>query len=482
MSESRAQGESSSRLDPAYLAVLDAVPEAVVAWDEDRVIRLVNDAACTLFGYERDDLVATPVERLIPPDRRESYRADGAEYLLAPRARVLGAGHQLTALHSDGSVVPIDATLTPIDRDEGRLVVALIRSPGMRRREERLFRGVLEGAPDAMVILDDLGHILLVNASAERMFGYERDRLIGQRIEKLVPTSPAVSEAIRNSPHTRPLGMAGDLLARRNDGSDFPVEISLAPLETEEGSLVLASVRDLTARRALEEANARAKDEFFATVSHELRTPLTSLIGYGELMGDLEDLSPQGSQFLSVMMRSAEREMRLVDDLLTLVSIEGTGLAVRPSTVELAEVLRHAVEAARPIAEDCGLDLELVLPGEPALTAGDGDRLGQAVDNLLSNAIKFTPPGGRVRAALRLTQDTVLVEIVDSGDGIAEHEHELVFERLFRGSQAVERHVQGAGLGLPISLAIAKAHGGTIGIISSDETGSVFRLTLPRES
>ena len=128
------------------------------------------------------------------------------------------------------------------------------------------------------------------------------------------------------------------------------------------------------------------------------------MIGYGELMSDLEELSPQGRRFLSVILRSAERELRLVDDLLTLVAIEESGLAIRTADIDLEVVVRDAVEAARPRSEEAQLDLALETPGIAVPMFGDRDRLGQALDNVLSNAIKFTPAGGSVKVALNVTR------------------------------------------------------------------------------
>jgi protein-histidine pros-kinase len=456
----------------------------MVVIDERGRIVLVNAQTERVFGYTRDELLGEQVDLLVPASQRSDHLRHREKYVGEPHVRAMGSGLDLLARRKDGSEFPVEISLAPLRSDDGLLISAAVRDVTSKRREERLFRGLLEAAPDAMVIVDENGCIVLVNAQVEERFGYDRSELIGQPVEILVPDRfTGMHVAFRAGyvagPRTRPMGLAGDLFARRRDGTEFPVEISLAPLETEEGLLVSAAVRDISERRRVQADLERVKDEFFATVSHELRTPLTSMLGYSELMADLEELSPQGRRFLQVISRSAERELRLVDDLLTLVAIEESGLSIRPLVVDLEQVVRDAVEAARLRADEVDIDLGLEIPGFPVQANVDRDRVGQAIDNLLSNALKFTPAGGRVRVRLRTRGDRAEIEVADSGSGIRESDSQRIFERLYRSGSAVAQQIPGAGLGLTIALAIAEAHGGSITLVHSNPEGTVFRLELP---
>lgn len=477
--------DTGGRRAPSDLGgLLEAAPDAMVVIDHSGTIVLVNAQTESVFGYERGELLGQQVEILVPMDLHELHRGHRTGYVVEPHVRTMGSGLDLRARRKDGSEFPVEISLAPLQTDDQLLISAAVRDVTNKRREERLFRGLLEAAPDAMVIVDQTGTIVLVNAQVESRFGYERGEMIGQSIEILVPERfsgmhAGFRDGYVSEPRTRPMGLAGDLYARRKDGSEFPVEISLAPLETEDGLLVSAAVRDISERRRMQEEADRVKDEFFATVSHELRTPLTSMLGYSELMADLEELSPQGQRFLSVITRSAERELRLVDDLLTLVAIEDSGLTIRTAVVDIEPVIRDAVEAARPRAEEVDIDLSLEIPGRSVQVAADRDRIGQAVDNLLSNALKFTPGGGTVRVRLAVDDVQAEIEVADSGLGIGDVEPRRVFERLYRSGSAVAQQVPGAGLGLTIALAIVKAHRGTLDVVKTDTRGTTFRITLP---
>ena len=467
-----------------YDALADLVTtsdEAIVLADPDGVVVLANKAAGEIVGIPHEAMAGHTVEDF-GRETMHTFQKIAVAAVVENNIEITVRDAKLS--HSNGTSTTVDLTLSPTRSDRGPFVAIGLREPNDKYRQTKLFRGLLEAAPDGMVIVNRDGSIVLVNAQVERLFGYERAELVGEPVEILVPDRfsgmhMAFRSGFVSEPRTRPMGLAGDLHARRKDGSEFPVEVTLSPLETDEGLLISAAVRDISERRRMQEENDRVKDEFFATVSHELRTPLTSMIGYGELMTDLEELSPQGQRFLSVIVRSAERELRLVDDLLTLVAIEESGLAIRSAEIDLERVVREAVEAARPRAEEARLSLSMETPGTAVPMFGDRDRLGQAMDNLLSNAIKFTPSDGRVRVVLRTGGASAEIDVVDTGVGIGEEDPDQLFERLFRSQSAVAQQTPGAGLGLTIALAIVEAHAGTIEVVESGPGGTTFRMTFP---
>jgi signal transduction histidine kinase len=219
------------------------------------------------------------------------------------------------------------------------------------------------------------------------------------------------------------------------------------------------------------------KDEFVSNVSHELRTPLTSISGYVELM--LEDeRDAEKRSYLEIVDRNAERLLGLVSDLLFSARLQGGRLELDRTEVDLHQLVVQAIESARPRAETAGVELTATTAAVP-IVSGEAVRLAQLVDNLVSNAIKFTPSGGRVAVRLSSEEGLVRFEVSDTGIGISEQERERLFERFFRSQNALERQIQGTGLGLYISKAIVEAHGGRIGVDSKAGEGTTFVVELP---
>jgi protein-histidine pros-kinase len=244
--------------------------------------------------------------------------------------------------------------------------------------------------------------------------------------------------------------------------------------------LIVVIARSLDRADAGRRRAERARDEFFALVSHELRTPLTSIMVSADLIADGEDerLTEAGRSYVEVIQRNAEREMRLVSDLLLLVQIQEGTFEVHLEQANLREIVEDAVEAARPVAERREVAVSShTVPTLPC--RGDNQRLGQALDNLLANAIKFTPPGGNVDVRLSVEDGTAAIEVQDTGIGIPEEERSRLFERLFRGADARMAEVPGLGLGLTIVRTIVNAHDGHVEVDSMVGVGTTFRLVLP---
>ena len=225
----------------------------------------------------------------------------------------------------------------------------------------------------------------------------------------------------------------------------------------------------------------RLKDHFIATVSHELRTPLTSIHGYLGLVLEDEaaELEVDQRKFLSIAVRNTDRLRRLVDDLLLVSELDAHTLELDLENVDLRALAQESLESARPQAEASGISLDFSEKTPLLRLTGDRMRLGQLLDNMISNALKFTPRGGTVSVRIARSNGHAVLEVEDTGIGIAADEQEHLFERFFRTRAADEKAIQGTGLGLSISQAIARAHGGLIEVSSEENVGTIFRVALP---
>ena len=237
-------------------ALFESAPDAIVIADGAGRIRLVNQRTETLLGWTGDELIGQPIEMLIPERFRGAHPGHWLGYFQDRRTRPMGL--ELLAVRKDGGELPAEISLSPIVTDEGTQVIAAIRDVGPRRKVAAVFRGLLESAPDAIVMVDPTGTMVLVNSQTERIFGYPRAELLGQPIELLIPSRVhdrhrRHREDYARDPRVRAMGSGLDLYGRRKDGSELPVEISLSPLVTDEGTLISSSIRDVTERKAAEE-------------------------------------------------------------------------------------------------------------------------------------------------------------------------------------------------------------------------------------
>ena len=452
---------------------------------EGRIVRLEGDWR-EVLGWERAELVGRQLEEYLHPDERESTvrelvglsRLESGWRTVRNRFRTRG-GHWSWLVWS------------AIAQGDGR-VACVVREANERVAIEQVLdlRGEIIANMGEGVCLVTTGNerIVFANPSLERMLGFKPGELVGRRASDVMlpdDLSPTEEEELQEA--RRCLQEQGHCTYEgrrvRRDGTTIWCRTTTTTFEHPRyGPVWVAVQQDVTEERRARQAAAeleRAKTEFLGSVSHELRTPLTSILGYAALLREDTEGVVDSGDHIDVIERNARRQLRLVEDLLSIARIQAGEFEVHRQPIDLAEVVRLGVEAMRPAAAEEELRLDLECEG-PARLLGDADRLDQVLANLLSNAIKFTPCGGRIAVALRTTPEEAVLTVTDNGPGIPPQERARLFERLFRGEDVKRLQVSGAGLGLAIVRSIVEAHNGTIEARSDPERGgSTFELSLP---
>lgn len=473
----------------ALQGFLDAAPDAIVIIDVAGAIVIVNRQVRTLFGYGSDDLLGQSVEMLLPDRSRAMHIGHRAVYSAQPHTRQMGAGRELTGRRKDGSEFAIEISLSPLTTPEGTLVISIIRDATLRQKAEAKFRGLLESAPDAMVVVDGGGRMVLVNGQSESIFGYCRDELIGKPIEMLLPERlHGVHRQHRvdyfKKPKTRGMGVDASLLiGRKRDGTEFPVEISLAPMQTDEGLLVTAAIRDVTERKRVENqlqaqtrelARSNTELEHFAYVaSHDLRAPLRAIDNLASwLEQDLAAvLADEPKAYMRLLRSRVKRMDRLLVDLLEFSRVGRQ--AVTTERVDLAALVREVVELC-----DRPRDFEIRIGAMPVLETARLP-LQKVFLNLIGNACKHHDRRSGVIAVTAEPEiDHWRFTVADDGPGIPPNLRAKAFE-MFQTLQPRDT-VEGSGMGLALVRKLVETMGGQVWIEPNAARGMTVRFTWPR--
>jgi PAS domain S-box-containing protein len=407
--------------------VVESAPNAMVMINANGKIDMVNTQAERLFGYNRAQMLGQSVEMLVPERFRGHHPALRHSFFSDPKSRPMGAGRDLFGLKRDGSEFPVEIGLNPIETDEGVMVLSAIVDLSGRKRMEERFKRVVEFAPNAMVMISDAGRIEMVNAQTEALFGYDRGELLGQPVEILVPERlrqrhPGLRQSFFGDPKSRPMGVGRDLYAVRKNGTEFPVEIGLNPIETDEGLMVLSSIMDISERKLREQVTQGAlkeKDILLGEIHHRVKNNL-------HIIHSLLDLQSARITDTSVqeMLRESQnriRSMALIHQTLyESKDFAGVDFGTFLDTLIPTLFSSYGVDPFRItlsiLAEGVKLPINLAIP------------CGLMVNELVSNALKHAFPGAR-SGAITVTvdaapgpeghDDQVVLSVSDDGAGLA---------------------------------------------------------------
>jgi PAS domain S-box-containing protein len=494
---------SNSAVELRLRAAVDAALSGILMTDSEGRIVLVNRQIESMFGYEREEMLGRPVEMLLPERFRGAHPGDRATFMTSPRVRSMGLGRDLHGLRKDGTEVPLEIGLTPVATDAGMFVLSTMVDLSARERAEERFRLAVESSPSGMIMIDGEGRIVLVNREIERMFGYAREELLGQPVERLVPARfqdahPGHRVAFYRDPHARSMGVGRELFGVHKAGTELPIEIGLNPIRTEDGLLVLASVVDISARKRAERDRNRLEDQLRQSqkmeaigrlasgVAHDFNNLLMGIIGCGELV---KRSLPPGHETRSTVQEicdAAQRGASLTRDLLDFSRRKPIDAV--PS--KLNAVVRVAERMLRQvIGEDIALEVELSESGGPILA--NPTHLEHILLNLAVNARDAMPNGGRLRIATsdRELEDPlttrsralpaasyVVLEVEDSGSGMDAATQARVFEPFFTTKPVGS----GTGLGLYTVHSVVQQLDGGIDFTSEPGRGTRFTVYFPR--
>ncbi|MDQ6691562.1 MAG: GAF domain-containing protein [Candidatus Dormibacteraeota bacterium] len=473
-------------------AIFETAPVGIARLDARLRILEVNRRAEELSGRRTDELVGrSALHFLVTPGE---FAAEMKELLDGSRAQLR---FERPIKRHGGQPFIADLTLSavPGPTKEPDFFYVIFDDITERRRAEDALResegrksAIVQSALDCIVAADDLGKIIEFNPAAEKTFGHHRSEVIGKVLwDVIIP--PALREkhdqevATLGSVPGRPIRRRLETIGVKADGSQFPIELSLAFFQQEGRKTMSASIRDLSERFHAEtmRQESEAKSRFVAAMSHELRTPLNSILGFSQLLTGpgTGELNERQQRYVGHIESSGRHLLALINDVLDLSKVAAGQMEVELEPIEVGPMIDEALNQLRPMADAKPLQL-IHEPGPAIWVRADRRRFLQVLLNLLSNAVKFTPGGGTVRVRSARAARRAEISVIDTGPGIPEHELKRIFEEFTQVERAGAAGAEGTGLGLALSRRLIELMRGEISVKSELGTGSQFTIRLHR--
>ncbi|MBI2800700.1 MAG: PAS domain S-box protein [Gammaproteobacteria bacterium] len=493
---------AAARSQHRFRDLFEFAPKAMLMTDQKGNITMANEQTEQLFGWSREDLLGQRIEVLIPRRTVERQIALHNAFLdAAIPCRTVSHFSDIVACHRDGTKVPVEISLNPMDTDDGRMVVAAIRDIRERVHAERQMRQALttlDAMADAAFVVDaETLHFTYANQAAIRQLGYSKEELAAMTTVDIQKNRReqdvrATLTALTNS-QSQNLQIQSS--QRRKDGTEFPAELNIQYVAIPgERPHFISIVRDLTerqrqdadrhAREVAEHANA-TKSEFLANMSHEIRTPMNGVIGSVDVLRQ-SSMSTYQAELVETIRDSAFSLLRVLDDVLDFSKIEAGRMDLERESVSLVQVIESVGDVLQPLAARNGVEVSLYAdPRLPAWILSDRVRLRQVVNNLLGNAIKFSTGQtrtGQVQVRAEPAGETsVRITVSDNGIGMTPASVAKLFNPFTQAEVSTTRRFGGTGLGLSICQRLVELFAGSIAVDSTPGLGSTFTVTLPVE-
>ena len=476
--------------------VVEETPDAMIATDSAGIILYWSPGAETTFGYASAEALGKSLDDLVvPPADTAEQRVRWVE--AREKGRVI---YESVRRRKDGTLIYVNTAMHAVLGDDGAVRYFVSNKRDITEQKARRdasmldarYLELLEWTSDAVVVVNSTGRIVLFNKQAETMFGYTAQEILGAPLEELMPVRFRGGHVGHRTeffahPRTRPMGIGMELAGLRKDGQEFPVEISLNPLHTQAGQLVVGSIRDVTERKHFEKSLQEAsmmKSRFLASMSHELRTPLNGIIGFTEFLVDEKPgpLNPKQKEYLLDVYNSAQHLLQLINDVLDLAKVEAGRIEILPEAFSVERSLKEVRAVINGIARKKGIEVAVSCAPTVGDVILDQQKFKQICFNLLANAVKFTDPGGKVEVRILDGQPGYFqMQFEDTGIGIRQDDMKRLFKEFEQLDSDSTRRFEGTGLGLALTKRLVEYQGGTIEAQSEYGRGTTFIIMLPRE-